>query len=101
MKARVNREETAWKDLPKLIQQRVASYIFKSAIKSNVAVILFRCEKHHWHKDKMRSLFYEIVGLYRMRFFGKPIKDTELIDRYEKMLGIDFDILDEAVEVVT
>ena len=100
MKAKVNREQTAWQDLPRTIRERVAKFIFLSAIKSNVAVLLFRCEQKGWHKEQMRGLFFELVSLYKIRFFGQPISDTELIEHFEKKLDIDFDILDEAVEVV-
>jgi len=99
MNAKINREQTAWKDLPNRIKEAVARYIFKSAIKSNVAVLLFRCEKKGWHKDKMRDLFFDLVCLYQMEFFGQRISDIDLIERYEKMLDIDFDTLADAVEV--
>lgn len=100
MKAKVNREQTAWKDLPRVMRESIAKYVFRSAIKSNVAVLLFRCEKKGWNKDRMRNLFYDLIGLYQIKFFGQSISDTELIERYEKMLDIDFDMIDDAVEVV-
>lgn len=100
MKVNYNREKEAWKALPKIIREAIARFIFRSAIKSNIAVLLFRCEKKGWHKEEMRKLFDDMVSLYQLTFFGKSIHDTELIDRYEKMLGVDFDIFDEIVEVV-
>jgi hypothetical protein len=99
LKTNYNREKDAWNALPRIIREAVARYIFKSAIKSNVAIMLFRCEHRHWSKERMRSLFYEIIGLYQAEFFGKSISDVELIERYEKMLDIDFSKIDEVVEV--
>lgn len=99
MRVNYKREDEAWKTLPKKIREAVAVYVFRSAIKSNLAVILYRCEQKHWSRERMRSLFYEVIGLYSMRYFGRSISDTELMERYEKMLGIDFSAVDEAVSV--
>lgn len=94
------KEKAAWKALPHRVKEAISCFIFRSAIKSNMAVLLFRCEKKGWHKEDMRKLFDDMVSLYQLTFFGRSISDTELIERYEKMLGVDFDIFDKIVEVV-
>ena len=101
MKANHKREDEAWKALPKKIREAIAKFVFISAIKSNTAVLLFRCEQKHWKKEHMKALFYDLVSLYQMTFFGQSISDNDLIERYEKMLDIDFGIFDTAVEVRT
>lgn len=85
----------SWRKLPKSEQK----YLFVSAIKTVVAITLFRCDKTGWHKDKLISLFGDFVSLFQTHFLGKDMSDDDLIDRYEKMLGVDFSIFDKVVEV--
>ncbi len=61
---------------------------------------MFRCEKiRGWKKDELKRLFDDMVSLFQLQFFGQSISDIDLIERYEKMLGVDFDIFDKEIEV--
>lgn len=61
---------------------------------------MFRCEKiRGWKKDELKRLFDDMVSLFQLQFFGQSISDIDLIERYEKMLDVDFDIFDKEIEV--
>ena len=61
---------------------------------------MFRCEKiRGWKKYELKRLFDDMVSLFQLQFFGQSISDIDLIERYEKMLDVDFDIFDKEIEV--
>ena len=94
------RAKSKFEQLPRIEREEISRFVFKSATKSLVAIVLFRCEKmRQWKKADLKKLYDDLVSLFQMEFFGKQIADTDLIKRYEDMLGVDFDIFDDIVEV--
>jgi ferredoxin-fold anticodon binding domain-containing protein len=92
--------KSEFEKLPKVERDNISKYVFVSALKTMLAIVLFRCEKlKHWKKDNLRGLYYDIVSLFQMNVFNRSISDIDLIKRYENMLGVDFSKLDEIVEV--
>ena len=95
-----NRAKSKFEQLPRIEREEISKFVFKSALKTALAVVLFRCEKfRHWKKEDLKRLYTDIIGLFQMEYFGQKLSDMDLIERYEKMLDVDFNILDEIVEV--
>lgn len=101
MKANYSKKiRSEFEKLPRIEREQISKFVFISAAKSVIAIVLFRCEKlRGWKKDELKRLFDDMVSLFQMEFFGNHISDTDLIERYEKMLDVSFDIFDEAIEV--
>ena len=96
-RARIRSE---FEKLPRIERENISKYVFVSAAKTIIAIVLFRCEKfRRWKKDDLKKLFYDMVSIFQIQYFGKSISDVELIQRYEKMLDVDFDVFDEIIEV--
>ena len=86
--------------LPRIEREQISKFVFVSAAKTIIAIVMFRCEKiRGWKKDELKRLFDDMVSLFQLQFFGQSISDIDLIERYEKMLDVDFDIFDKEIEV--
>lgn len=86
--------------LPRIEREQISKFVFVSAAKTIIAIVMFRCEKiRGWKKDELKRLFDDMVSLFQLQFFGQSISDIDLIERYEKMLDVDFNIFDKEIEV--
>ena len=101
MKANYSRKiKSEFEKLPRIEREEISRFVFKSAIKSIIAIVLFRCEKiRGWKKEDLKKFFDDMISLFQLEYFGKQISDMDLIKRYEDMLGVDFDVFDDIVEV--
>lgn len=95
-----NKVRSEFEKLPRIEREQISKFVFISAAKTIIAIVMFRCEKiRGWKKDGLRKLFDDMVSLFQLQFFGQSISDIDLIERYEKMLDVDFDIFDKEIEV--
>ena len=95
-----NKVRSEFEKLPRIEREQISKFVFVSAAKTIIAIVMFRCEKiRGWKKDELKRLFDDMVSLFQLQFFGQSISDIDLIERYEKMLGVDFDIFDKEIEV--
>lgn len=101
MKANYSKKvRSEFEKLPRIEREQISKFVFVSAAKTIIAIVMFRCEKiRGWKKDELKRLFDDMVSLFQLQFFGQSISDIDLIERYEKMLGVDFDIFDKEIEV--
>ena len=89
-----------WDRLSNTEQEAIARFCFKSAVKSIIAITLYRCDRlRHWKNNDLRRLYEDMVSIFKMKIFDKQISDEELIKYYEKLLDVDFSIFDDIVEV--
>lgn len=89
---------------PKRMSHSEALHTTQSALEicapAAVAATLYILYRRGWHKDKLLSLYKEIVCLFKYpQAFGKWIDDTEVKNLLSERIGIDWDELVDAVKV--
>ena len=94
------KQKSNWEKLPKSERNEISKYLFISAQKTIIAMILFRCEKFkNYTKEQLLEVYNDMKAIYTMDIFGKKIDDRELIEHYEKMLNVEFNEFDDLIKV--
>jgi len=89
---------------PKRLSHSEAVTVTETALRTVApavtAAVLFVLYRRGWHKDKLKTLYTEIVYffLYPARF-GKYMTDEEVREYLTEHIGIDWSELENAVQV--
>lgn len=79
---------------------RVTQAALETCAPAVVGAVLFVLYRRGWHKDKLLSLYRDIVCLFKYpQAFDKWIEDTEIKAILSERIGIDWQELVDAVKV--
>lgn len=89
---------------PKRLSHSEAVKVTQTALECTApavtAAVLFVLYRRGWHKDKLISLYQEIVGFFKYpQYFGKYLTDIEIQEYLTDKIGIDWNDLTKAVKV--
>ena len=95
MKARLGPKRLSHKEAMAMTQN--ALEVVAPAVVGAVLYILYR---RGWHKDKLVTLYKEIVNFFMYpQAFDKYLTDIEIKDFLTERLGIDWNEIEQAVKV--
>lgn len=89
---------------PKRLSQSERKKVTQTALETTapavVAAVLFILYRRGWHKDKIFSLYREIVAFFQYpQVFGQWLEDTEVRKYLSEKIGIDWQELISVVKV--
>lgn len=89
---------------PKRLSQseskRVTQIALETTAPAVVAAVLFILYRRGWHKDKIFSLYREIVAFFQYpQVFGQWLEDLEIREYLTNKIGIDWQELIDVVKV--
>lgn len=65
-----------------------------------MAAMLYVVDQRHWHRDRVRKLYDDVVAVYRMpAVMGTHLSGDEMRAYIERKYGIDFSELTSAVQI--
>ena len=89
---------------PKRLSHSEAVRVTQTALECTApavtAAVLFILYRRGWHKDKILSLYQDIVAFFKYpQMFGEWLEDTEIKDLLTERIGINWQDLIDVVKV--
>lgn len=81
-------------------QKGYTESVMREAVPAVTAAVLMVLYRRGWHKDKLISLYQEVVSFFRYpQYFGKWLTDEEIKATLTERVGIDWTELEQAAMI--